>query len=599
MLAVTIKQKYKSINPCQFDLTDFCVLTGKNGSGKSHLLESISRLEAFSEIRTEGNIVKTIKYIEFNGLNPKLETDCQFIPLIQRPKQLFTTFQTNLQTRNVRERKLPLKNFLHEAYRADSLRDTRFLIDRVICSSSKETEYWNTSEEDFEKYYDYNIGDKSKTELFTSNLASIFKVYQIRLDQNQYNGYRNEKYNENRKILNLEEFKRFYGPKPWDLINDMMSNAKLPYRVNNPEGDDRNIDFHLQFTDPIRGISIQANDMSTGEKVLLSLAIAIYNTSEEAVKPDVLLLDEPDAALHPEFSKVLIDSIREQIVARSGVQVIMTTHSPSTVAMAPEESLYRMDREIGKPVKITKHMAISILTEGLSNLRVSAEHRRQVFVESKYDVEYYDKLYSLIPVVHSTQPCFLAPSTKSKDCTNCTDVIQIVEKLEELGNDLVYGLIDNDGNTQMRPRRIVTMGTRYSIENYIFDPIFIGFMLIRNNKGEELFPEITSYRKCSTCSPKEVQDLINAIVEKMGFSLKIQEKYQTISNQEFFIPSTFFHLQGHALEIKMLETWPCLLDLKRGQTREDVLKNAFLTTVITDFPEYLSIELKEVLNSFE
>lgn len=44
-MEITIKQKYKSLeNVSKFLLPDFTVLTGKNGSGKSHLLEAMSKL---------------------------------------------------------------------------------------------------------------------------------------------------------------------------------------------------------------------------------------------------------------------------------------------------------------------------------------------------------------------------------------------------------------------------------------------------------------------------------------------------------------------------------------------------------------------------
>lgn len=50
-------------------------------------------------------------------------------------------------------------------------------------------------------------------------------------------------------------------------------------------------------------------------------ALAIYNSSERGTMIDLLLLDEPDAALHPEFSKVLIEIIQKKIVKEAGVLV--------------------------------------------------------------------------------------------------------------------------------------------------------------------------------------------------------------------------------------------------------------------------------------
>lgn len=45
MINVSIKTKFKSLQPVDlFELPDFCVLTGKNGSGKSHLFEGTDGL---------------------------------------------------------------------------------------------------------------------------------------------------------------------------------------------------------------------------------------------------------------------------------------------------------------------------------------------------------------------------------------------------------------------------------------------------------------------------------------------------------------------------------------------------------------------------
>lgn len=188
----------------------------------------------------------------------------------------------------------------------------------------------------------YEVSEMSSSEIFTSQFASIFKLYHTRLEDNQYKVFRNEKYGDKYAVLSDEQFAETYGYKPWDLINSMLEKASLSYRVNNPEGQDREADFHLILTDPERGININVNDLSTGEKVLMSLALAIYNTTEHNHKPQVLLLDEPDAPLHPEYSKVLLSAIYESIVLHANVKVVITTHNPTTVALAPEDSLFKM-----------------------------------------------------------------------------------------------------------------------------------------------------------------------------------------------------------------------------------------------------------------
>jgi ABC-type glutathione transport system ATPase component len=106
-----------------------------------------------------------------------------------------------------------------------------------------------------------------------------------------------------------------------------------------------------------------------------------------AKHPKLLLLDEIDAPLHPSMARTILDIIIKTLLGVYGIEVLATTHSPSTVALAPEDALYAM-RE-GQPglTKVTKDEALSILTVGVPTLSISYDGRRQVFVESPIDAQ--------------------------------------------------------------------------------------------------------------------------------------------------------------------------------------------------------------------
>ena len=77
-MIIKIKTSFKSlIAGKEVELPDFCVLTGKNGSGKSHFLESITK-NNYSTVFIDGQEISVdkIKYIDFNGLNPKITPNC-------------------------------------------------------------------------------------------------------------------------------------------------------------------------------------------------------------------------------------------------------------------------------------------------------------------------------------------------------------------------------------------------------------------------------------------------------------------------------------------------------------------------------------------
>ncbi|MDT0619452.1 ABC transporter ATP-binding protein, partial [Salinisphaera sp. P385] len=104
-------------------------------------------------------------------------------------------------------------------------------------------------------------------------------------------------------------------------------------------------------------VEMRFQDLSSGEKVLMSFALCLYNATDarqEKPFPKLLLLDEVDAPLHPSMVVSLIDTVREVLVEGKGVSVIMTTHSPSTVALAPEEALYEMNSAGPKVEKYQK-----------------------------------------------------------------------------------------------------------------------------------------------------------------------------------------------------------------------------------------------------
>ena len=290
VMKVSIKSAYKSITKIQeFDIPEFVVLTGKNGSGKSHLMEIMTHQNECTISSDDDKPLSKIRYVPFGGLNPKVNEDCDYTALTQNRKQTWNSIKTWI---NEYGRLKKSSNWTLEQYfRSHGGREPlRKLVEQAEGNIDAVTE-------DF--YNDhYEI---SNNEILTSQIASVFKLYQIHYFDNDFKNYLNEKRGQHRQVLTDEEFEAVYGPKPWELINKMLLRAGLTYQVNHPDECSKESDFHLHLTDINTGVEIHVNDLSTGEKVLMSLALSIYNTKEETARPDMLLLDEPDAPLHPEF----------------------------------------------------------------------------------------------------------------------------------------------------------------------------------------------------------------------------------------------------------------------------------------------------------
>lgn len=593
-MEIRILKTYKSINPIVFELPDFCVLTGKNGSGKSHLLQAMAdnaHSTIFKTNEEHEDELTIVKYIPFNGLNPNVQSNCQYLELTNKRKNEWNKIYSAIQKYNqyVKKDTLYGRDVFHFLPHNDI--PTHKILDKLIQKYGSVTAI---TEDKFNAMYE--VFEMSASEIFSSQFASIFKLYHTRLEDNHYKVYRNEKCNEKHEVLSDKEFFEIYGPKPWDLINSMLEKASLPYRVNNPEGEDRESDFHLVLSDPERGIIIDVNDLSTGEKVLMSLALAIYNTTEHNHKPQVLLLDEPDAPLHPEYSQVLLSAIYESIVEQAKVKVVITTHNPTTVALSPEDSLFRMDRDLGKPEKITKKEALNILTKDLDNLRISTDSRRQIFVENQNDVQYYERIVRHLPDF-KVKFQFLPPHTRN-GC-NCDDVKNIVHTLRNFGNDSVYGLVDYD-NTNESDEFVYVVGEqrRYAIDNYVFDPVYVFFLLVRERtiRTEDLGIGNYTFTKLGQLSQGQIQQCIEFISSELGLNTGTKVTYNTIGGKSFQILEEYFRIQGHKFEEKIMNKWPQLNAVKRGRNDESILKVHVLDNIINEYPEYLSVDFIETFN---
>lgn len=578
-MKVSVKNFYKSIHVVQeFVIPDFVVLTGKNGSGKSHLMELMTHTDKCQCYDDQGRWITRIKYIPFNGLNPHIDENCQYFGLTNARKQAWNNVRQFLDDYEIyRER----HGWSIDQY-MNSNQERKRILGKWVKLAKGRVE--DVSEELFDEHYEI-----SSEEMFSSQFASIFKLYQIRYVDNKFRKYLNDVEGRHNKVLTDEEFEMMYGPKPWELINRMLSRAGLTYRVNHPDGINKELDFNLHLTDINNGIEIQVNDLSTGEKVLMSLALSIYNTMEETSRPDILLLDEPDAALHPEFSKVLINALEESIVKEAKVNVIISTHSPMTVALSPEKSIYLMDRGVSKPVKITKQKAVSILTKDLDNVRLSFENRRQVFVESPFDVQYYNRIVPLIAESLPTVPQFLPP--KSSCGSNCNEVSSIVNSLRSMGNDLVYGIKDYD-NKNHSSSFVLVLGEnqRYAIDNYVFDPVYLSFFLIREGllKTETLGLPRVSYVQLRQIDDAGVQVLVDYVINTMGLNSDNRVTYFVQSGKQFTATREYFLMKGHDLEERIKATWKPLIGIAQGG--DNVLKNHLLDSVWTDYPEFIPID---------
>ena len=161
--------------------------------------------------------------------------------------------------------------------------------------------------------------------------------------------------------------------------------------------------------------------MSSGEKILVALAITIFQ-DDKTKFPELILLDEIDATLHPSMIEKTLNVIKDVFI-RKGSKVIMATHSPTTIAHAPEESVYEIIKGSceNKIVKIDKNKALDILTNGFATLNKGLLFLDKIFAS--------DKEVSIITEGNNTRYIEKAIQLCESDLKNNVDIITGIEAM--------------------------------------------------------------------------------------------------------------------------------------------------------------------------
>ena len=604
MIKLLLQENFKSLQPFQIDLPDFVILTGLNGAGKTQILQAIQNGLMILTDET-GNNVEPKKYVTSSTLSPNNSTVITRDQLLQVPKQLWEQFNSKYLIQRQRNPSIRFDN------QFPPRSQQYYTITKISEYADKEIE--DLTAEDFFHFYPIDEGFQN-TDVFKQNFSSLFKRYQDKFEENEYRRYKNKIRGKQKvSFLTDEEFIDTYGKAPWEFVNDIIKEADLDYHIHVPEDYSRDAPFELKLINSINHAEINFNELSSGEKVLMSLALALYNSNFDIQFPKVLLMDEPDASLHPSMSKKFLDVIQEVFVKEKGVKVIVTTHSPSTVALAPEESIYVAQKDNIRVRKASKDFALNILTSGLPSLSVNYENRRQVFVESENDVKFYEGIYKRLQpkIQNEISLSFISSGETRTDkngikISNCGQVKNITKTLRKAGNNLVWGIVDWDTKNESNDEYLKVLGekSRYSIENYLFDPILLSALLLREKiilrEDIGISPD-QNFTDFINLSDDELDKIANLLMENISgeFDIKNTDKRQCfyVNGKKVSIPIWYLESNGHELEEKILKVYPKLNQLKRG--KEEALKLEIIDKIIDDLPQLIPSEFLEVFRSIQ
>jgi hypothetical protein len=315
----------------------------------------------------------------------------------------------------------------------------------------------------------------------------------------------------------------------------------------------------------------------------------------------VLLLDEMDAPLHPEMVHRWLGVVSNGLVGQQGMHCIITTHSPTTVALAPEAALYEMTDGFSGLTKVSKQEALNKLTFGVPTLSIDYSGRRQVFTESDTDAAIYERVYSLIKsrIECQRELNFLSTGMRNKDGgeinSGCTVVTNIVQRLNDAGNQSIYGIVDWDRSATSTDRvRVIAEGSHNGIENLLLDPLLICLLLLKERKPPEGLHDIERFAGADTLASIDLQRMIDAIQYKVvTASGGILTPVTYLDGATANVLQDYLVMDDHALEDALRKAFPFLRKwLNRG-----ALVMAVVDEVLTEHRGFCPLPMKTMFES--
>jgi energy-coupling factor transporter ATP-binding protein EcfA2 len=406
-------------------LPNFVVLTGLNGSGKTHLLKAINAGDCqLDDFRSD-----EIQYFNYQNFIAQNDSGQNTVIIEQMVRQGFDEFEQHFlptikyiyqnlalewrQSKNYSDANIFYEN-IQDFWKAkfrnrtqqEHLESYRLAITawretpENIPKTSQSPAIWSViqkssrpphliDQETFRNLFQPIMDAGSILGFSLSTLFTKYKISEFNWCHNEFSAGRAV------SVQKLQSTYRSRTPPPWIAINDLladmgrMAGARDTFRfeVTTPEDqtiqmeDVQNYTFLAQLKNKTTGAICNFEQLSSGEKVLLALACSIFYANDLLMLPRVLLLDEVDASLHPSMIRTLLNAIQDAFVNK-GTKVIIATHSPTTAALAPENSLYFV-KSGSKRKKIIRKSKKEVLTrlsegfltfdEGLEALKFSGE----------------------------------------------------------------------------------------------------------------------------------------------------------------------------------------------------------------------------------
>lgn len=572
-LEVIVNQPYKSFKtPLKsIGLNNFVILTGKNGVGKSQLLQIIEGKQYINR-----NAPACVANLNINGDNPVVDDILGIFDwnMPQAPGAGMSELQSyssqiHSAVVNIWGNGQPEPTLFSRVQREELGR---------IAAELASLGFNNTgnapSLDDVVSRLSANFA-KQSAQIINERIAT--KIYDWHFDATENHMPYNQASNPI-KIFNklCKDFETEYR------LPDLKS-LRLPYipQLENAQGD-----------------KVAWSELSSGEQVLFRIICWLfYYQVDKSIYPKLLLLDEPDAHLTPKMIHKLIGNIQNVIVDKMDITVIMTTHSPNTVALCDEQALYELTKDAKSNhniIKISRHEALTKFSEGLLFVQ---EDTRLVFVEGKDDLAFYQKLHSASIIWHGLKTIpsmkFIAASAARPDHGGCTKVMEMVPRFAGSSiQSLVHGIIDNDNSN--KPQKGISVLDRYSIESYLYDPLLIAAHLVNNGKHKGLVKSMDTLETGEHVRLINTSGLLQQVVDEIISLLEANANAQKVIKTSGFCSKKItvnWLIKGNKKPVSYtLPEW--FISLKKKDLLSNVMRDnsSPFKNLLSDGGQYIAIE---------
>ena len=433
-ITLSLSKRYKSLQDgfVWSDIPPFAVITGVNGVGKTQLLEVIKGRSNGTNNRGMPNIIREItsssgpvnlifsenttqRGLSLTGLIEYVKNSDQRLVAIRdydhqikncealidnwRRQQSQTSdkiarlqLEKNIKSQEEHQRNIQYQKLNVNIYAYDEE------LNRIARKLEKKVE--ELTEDEIRSLAIDNFESLTTVDELTRYVANENLRYMKRVT------YLSETHqDEERELLVAQE-------RPYQAINRLFRQYGFDYfDMLNPFPIDGSINGEIRFKGKA-GEMVDYNSLSSGEQAIVQFVIWSYGQDFRGKRLDTMVLDEPDAHLHPSMCKMMVEIFSEMSAKKEmgggGIRIIMTTHSPSTVAFTPEGSLFVMQREadnkrVIKPT--TSEDAVEILSDGIFTfsramssftMLSTSTKNNLVFVEGKTDVRHFTKASQIL-----------------------------------------------------------------------------------------------------------------------------------------------------------------------------------------------------------